>query len=623
MKKIFLILTIGCVFIGCHSKLDLENLDTRTQIDAGVALPVGTFHVTVKNIVGEVDNLYIDSLDHRGVLTWRDTFPDGRSYHKIDLKDRITTKKFPLDVYDQLKAYTPAGISVIPGPFTDTLHFRMPIKLKDVNNDKTDERLDSAWIDNAKFTSILTTSNFDIKWEWIDKVIMDLGTNITRPAGHDVVLYTKDDIDVFNKATQTPGRFVVETPIDHFTINLMKDKNKHPQDYAVLDSTIFYVDFIFTIPSGERLVLYSDAKLNYDLSCQFIDYSAIWGYFKPSKDMFAEVLADVGDSFKNLKFLRTAYLPFSDPYISVEINTKLAGNLRVDSCYVFAIDVNGKRTPALFNGSEINRNIILKTDYSKHPLGYLDPADNNTIGDSIMFYTDFDKTREKGELDRLFGYMPDKIGYKFKVDFDMQRSPQVRLNPNDSIKINAICTLPFLMKQGMYVSYPDTFHNLDLSKVSLDSLQHESDVIDTIHSSNLKLVLKAKNMIPLHVKAAMRCYDENDQVLMSPDDKTKPFIVFTQDTITFEPRKIKNGEITKNDEPGETTIIANLTKKEIDMLPKVKAITFECIVDDKSLDYAYKQGLTNIKLTEEQDITIKLGLSANVNAVLSFDKDNK
>ena len=59
------------------------------------------------------------------------------------------------------------------------------------------------------------------------------------------------------------------------------------------------------------------------------------------------------------------------------------------------------------------------------------------------------------------------------------------------------------------------------------------------------------------------------------------------------------------------------------MLPKVKAITFECIVDDKSLDYAYKQGLTNIKLTEEQDITIKLGLSANVNAVLNFDKDNK
>ena len=616
MKKIFLILAIGCVFIGCHSKLDLENMDTRTQVEAGVALPVGSFRVTIKNLAGEVSNLYIDSLDHKGVLTWCDTFPDGRSYHKVDLKDRITTKKFPLDVYNQLKAHA-SVTNTITGPFTDTLVFDMPLKLKDINNDKTEERLDSAWIDDSEFTSTLSTSNFDIQWGWIDKVILDLGEQINRPTGNSMVLYTKGDAGNFNSP--------IKTSIDHFTLNMMKDKNKKPQDYAVLDTTTFKVHFIFTIPEGQTLVLNSNAKLNYDFSVQFINYSAIWGYFKPSPDMFAEVLADVGESFKSLTFLRKGYLPFSDPYINVEINTKLAGALRVDSCYVFAIDVNGKRTPALFNGSEINRNIILKTDYSKHPLGYLDPADNRTIGDSILFWTDFDKTREKGQLDRLFGYMPEKIGYKFKVYFDTDpaRTPQVRLNPNDSIKIDAICTLPFLLNQGTYISYPDTFHNIDLSKISLDSLQYESELLDTIHASSLKLVLKAKNMIPLHVKAAMRCYDENDKMLMSPDDPSKPFIVFTQDTIVFEPRKIKNGEITKNDDPGETTIIANLEKKDIDMLPKVKAITFECIVDDKSLDYAYKQGLSKIKLAEDQDIVIKLGLTANVNAVLNFDKNDK
>ncbi|MBR4431632.1 MAG: hypothetical protein IKS76_00360, partial [Paludibacteraceae bacterium] len=563
------------------------------------------------------NNLYIDSLDHRGVMTWRDTFPDGRSYHKVDLKDRITTKNFALDVYDQLKKYADAGATLIVGDDDKpiSLDFEMPLKLKGINNDKTEERLDSAWIDDSKFTSKLTTSSFDIQWDWIDTVIMDLGDQITRPAGHTMVLYTKGDAGGFNVP--------IDTKVDHFTLNMMKNKNKSPQDYAVYDSTTFHVHFVFTIPSNEVLYLNPVAKLNYDFSCQFIDYRAIWGYFKPSKDMFAEVLADVGKSFNSLTFLRRGYLPFSDPYINVEINTKLAGNLRIDSCYVFAIDVNGKRTPALFNGSEINRNIILKTDYSKHPLGFLDPYDNSTIGDSIMFWTDFDKSREKGEIDRLFGYMPDKIGYKFKVDFDTQRSPQVRLNPNDSININAICTLPFIMKQGTFVSYPDTFHNIDLSKVSLDSLQRESELIDTLHATSLKLVLKAKNMIPLTVKAAMRCYDANDKVIMSPDDPSKPFIVFTQDTISFAPRKIKNGEITKNDEPGETTIIANLEKKDIDMLPKVKAISFECIIDDKALDYAYKQGLTNIKLTEEQDLTIKLGLTANVNAVLNFDKDNK
>ncbi len=606
MKKSLLFLAIGCVLAACHSDLDLGNVDTKAQVEGGVALPVGSFRVSLKDIVGDVQNLYIDTVKNQGVITWRDTFPDGRSYHKVDLAERISTASFPLEVYNQLATY----VTEIPADGKPhKLHFNMPLNLEKINDALSNERLDSALIDSASFITILHTQNFDIKWEWIDSVIIDLGDQINRPAGNSMVVYEKGAKGGFD--TEIP------TAIDNFVLCMMEDPNRKPQDYKVLNKTSFPVDFIFTIPVGEEpLKISTDSKLQYDLKVKFVKYKAIWGFFKPSSQMFAEVLADVGKSWSSLSFLKTGNYPFSDPHIKVDINTKLAGRLRVDSCYVFALDAEGHRTPALFDNKEITHNIVLRGDF-------VDPH-KDSIGTEAHLWTDFDKTEQKGQIDRLFGKIPEKIGYKFKVFFDTDLSPQVRLTPDDSIKINAICTLPFMFKKGLYVHYPDTFHGINLDEISLDSLQAKSDIVDTIYSTNLKLVLTAKNTIPLRVKGAMRCFDEKGEMIMDPKDSIQPLYLFDTDTIMFEaPTYTKNGGNWIQTKEGETTIIASLDKEDVNILPKIKAIAIDLVIDDQSLQEAYSNGMTNISLREEQNITLNIGVAANVDAVLNFNKKDK
>ena len=92
MKKILFVLAIGCALMSCRSKIDFGNIDTKTEIDMGLALPIGSVHITLKEMIGEVDGLYIDSLKNKGVLTWKMDTAIERYYHQMNLAQYLSTK---------------------------------------------------------------------------------------------------------------------------------------------------------------------------------------------------------------------------------------------------------------------------------------------------------------------------------------------------------------------------------------------------------------------------------------------------------------------------------------------------------------------------------------------------
>ena len=586
----------------------------------GLALPVGSLHVTIADLIGNVNDIYIDSIDHEGVLTWRDTFPDGRSFHKVNLADKISTKDFALDVYDKLSQYATGG-TVYGADIPVDLNFDMPLKLTGINDALGNERMDSAQILEASFFSTLTTQNFDIQWDWIEKVTLDLGAQIDRPDGNIMTVYDKSKGDTGNFGS------AIKTAIDNFTLCMMKNRNLNPKtDYDkysgnVLDTTTFKVCLTIKIPMGESVTISSGSKLNYNLSVNFITYKAIWGFFKPSSDMFAEVLTPVGESWRGSGFFKDSYLPFSDPKIKVDINTKIAGNLRISNCYVFGEDKDGNRIDALFNGQKILPEVTLSSDI---PGVFLDPY-TSKIGDSVTLWALFNKDQDKGQIDRLFGNLPENIGYKFEVSFDMQKTPQVRLTPDDSININAICTLPMIFHDGVYFRYSDTTDNVNLSQFTIDSLVKSVNVIDTLKSSELKVILHANNDMPVSIALSMRCLDENGKVIMDPINTSEPFYLFQNDTT-----RLEAGDYTITAEGGwflnkatETVMIASMNQARLNMLPKVKSIVYSAVLDDQSMKEAYDKGYNNLSLRAERGFTIKIGISAQVDAVLDFKNDNK
>ena len=610
--------------MACHSDIDLKNVDTTAQLGMGVAVPVGSIRAQLGDFVGQIHGLYVDSANG-GVITWRDTFPDSRDYHHFDMKDHISQKDLELKVYQNAKAASLIGENGKVNPYAYdhqvTLTFELPLRLKDINKELGKERLDSALIDVARFSSIIDTTDLPLKWEWIDEVELVLGEQVYREAGNVMTVYSKGEAGGYGKT--------FNTTVDNFSISLMKDKsysidkNTYVQyEQNVIDSCVFKVNFKFTIPSGVGdIYIKESAKFKYHLEVEFIDYKAIWGYFNPSKDMISKnVEVDLSDSWSSISFLENASTPFTDPQIDVQIETMIAGQMTIKGNYVYTINKDGDSTYASFNGQR-QRPLERLTPYL-HPDPNIDP-----IGKSVRMSVLFDKSNEKGCIDRLFRNMPQKIGYDFAVNFDQYETPQIRITPDTKVAIDAVCTLPLKFRDGLFIDYSDTIKDLNLSAVNIDSLVHETEVIDSLHAGEVTLYVTALSEIPLTVKAVFEYLDKNGQPVKDPTDPSKLFNPFLEDTIRIVPPRFEKNVMGQwaPVEKGKSIFTAHMNKEKLAVVPDIKRIVYKVIVDNEALNYAFKAnpGLPEAPLTNEQHLELNFGLTAQIDAVLNLNNIKK
>jgi hypothetical protein len=169
----------------------------------------------------------------------------------------------------------------------------------------------------------------------------------------------------------------------------------------------------------------------------------------------------------------SATLPFAEPKIDVKITTHIAGALMVKGDYLYVQEDGGAPVYATFDGNQSMYKYFNPNEY----LGL-----DSEIGDSATMHILFDKDPARGCLDKLFTVKPDRLGYKFSVDFFRQETPQIRVTDNTDIRINAECELPMIFNEGVSVAISDTIHNINLGALTLDSLlQDAPEIIDTIN----------------------------------------------------------------------------------------------------------------------------------------------
>lgn len=612
----FIALAVGLLSVGCHSKIDLDNIDPQTEVEMGLALPVGTITLTVSDFVGgDLKYLYIDSMDNKGVLTLKIDTSISRNYHQVDLAKYVSSSPVKLNAYEQIQAQ---GLIGSDGQVTGTgspvtLDFPLRLKLNGINTAGSLDsmRIDSAFVELASFTSTISQIDLPLEWDWIDKVTLDLGPQISRTSGNTMTVY--------NKATDSYGyNQTIPTTVDDFSLVLMKNRNpKSLSEYLnnVIDTCDFMVHFTLTIPSGQKVTIPPTAKFNYQLGVQFINYSAIWGWFTPSKDMHDEAFIDLGENWGALDFLTRAKLPFTDPTIDVDIQTQVAGALYIDSAYLFVSDYENHRTFTEFGPYNDTTRRFTFTPWEwlslDSPIGAV----------SSNMKVHFDKTPEGGRIHRLFANMPRMLGYRFSVKFDQGQTPQLRITPNTAIKVRALGTLPLMFEDGLYIDYSDTITDVNISKWTLDSLLKEVKVVDSVKTSDVKLFLYAQNYVPVAVKGTMRCLDAAGNIIK--DSKGEPLQLFTQDTIKLAAPEFTSDGGWHRSGPGETTIVAYLSKEKLDLFPKINQITFTVILDNESLQEAYKKGMVDIRIKDTDQIKIRIGIAADADAILNFTKEEK
>jgi hypothetical protein len=624
MKRFLLVLAVGCIFAGCHSKLDLDNLDSSAEVKMGLTLPVGSMQLNLMDLLGDVDNLYIDSSNttKNGVLTMKLDTSVSRYFHQIDLAQYMSDTTINLNVADkildndELKTLLSlmGGSITTPKEFKFHWDFPFTINLKGINDpDKVQsERLDSALIEMASFASTIQGIDLPVEWGWVDSIRLNLGDQVNRE-NKVMTVYRKGDAKY--SQYNSYGK-KIPTDIDNFTLNMLDSVTGKP-----LEECTFTIYIDITIPAGKPITLLPTAAFSYKLDIQFIDYKAIWGMFDPSSAMSESSVIDLSGSWNKASFLTKSKIPFADPRIDCDIVTQIAGPLMIKKAQVYVISddyPNGKYAKW---GDNNFKDITFASGE------WIDPTDNSTIGqwtEKMKFW--FDNSDEHGHLDSLFTVIPKKLGYNFAVDFDKNSDiNQMRITNNTSIRVNAKCTLPMIFNQGVQITYPDTMPDVSISQYSIDSIQAESDVIDTISAAQVKLVMKATSMIPLGLKLVMRCLDENGNLVMDPKVPSEPFNLFESDTILITPPDIVYSSQAGGNllTPRVSTFIASLDKEDLNVFTKIKKIAYTAILDDDALKEAYKSGMNNVRLTKDDYVTIKIGLAANVEGVLNFGKNDE
>ena len=63
----------------------------------------------------------------------------------------------------------------------------------------------------------------------------------------------------------------------------------------------------------------------------------------------------------------------------------------------------------------------------------------------------------------------------------------------------------------------------------------------------------------------------------------------------------------------------NVDREKLEVIKKIKKVAFYAELNDESMKEAYKQGLFNVKLTNDNYIRVKLGIGASVEAILNLD----
>ena len=596
-KHIYLCIAfaVGMLTTACQSELDLTNIDPKAEIQMGVALPVGSYHATMGNFLGasQLDNLVVDEL---GIFHFMKTmdFPT-KPYRKIDVTSYIikdaTTLEFPF--YDNVKQYLIPGTNkiVTDGTIEVPLKFNLELSMQGINNDTTQERIDSMWVTHASFISHINIEDFNLEWDEIAGIELVLGDQFRPNGGNDTVHIP---LEGTGYGTDIPIN------VDDFTLLLMKDKSK--PSAGTVDKIEFQIIFRVRPRGGHILTLGEGCKFKYNLQVKVIDYDAIWGWFQAGSDMGTTDVITMDSLWGGWNDFKRLKIRFAEPIIDIHVSHKIAAPLRMYIDYITAIDSAGVPSSATWDGDP-KHDFPLKNSLS--PMV-------ETIGDSVYNTERFSYEPNRGHIDQLFDVRPDMFKYSFYLWVDQNPRTdypwkQHRITKDVAVSGYIDLDMPFKFNDSTELRYSFALGDINLSRFTLDSLLSFADV----KTSTLKIIMDVENSIPFDVACKIHFLDKDSAevplALLSESDGS--ILHFGMPEMN-RPSGSKYGYVSK---PSETRVILNLDKDDFDLFTQVKSIRFDASLENMEVPCILEQ---------TAGLRIHIGLAAKIDAVLDLNKTN-
>ena len=585
MKKntYFIAILISCIGLlnACKSDVDLSNIDMSSQINLGIALPIGSMSATIGDFLGDslIEQIMVDEL---GIFHFCDTLPlQTREFHSIDLTRYLLHTQEPEQFY--IREQYPGAI-IPSNQSIKGLKFNMILDVSGINENHEHQRVDSIFVTEANFTSIINVNELDLKWSEIEQIRIVLDKQLfARKKGNEIIIPTQGK----NFGNQIP------IIIDDFILSLMKDKKKPGETIQQVP-----IDIVFDLKTSHSIPVNANSYIQYDMTVNFINYDAIWGYFDASQELKDEDEILIDSLWSGWRNFQNLTLKFAEPKLSLLVTHQIAAPLFVHINHIYTKNnTTGETKYATWDGQK-SINIPLPNT--------LDPV-HSSFDAQISNSVNFSNAADKGNIDELFNVKPDSVAYSYYIDIDLNKlksdyNNQGRLVENTSMTAEAAVDLPFIFDKESKINYTIDIDSLDFSDITIDSIIHSADIIEKINHTELKLILLVRNYIPFALNANILFFDQDGKPIDLKLINNSGIFALSA------PNKVDNNGFIS--EPTDNNVILSIDQTQFDILAQVKRISLDLSLGDNTVKaYLHK----NTKLE------IKLGLTARVDAVFDFN----
>lgn len=624
---------IGCIvllcssFVGCKADIDLSEVDWTTSVNASLSLPVGSVSAKIGDFLG-VSQFPQITVDTMGRYVYMDTITSSNEYHPIELEDLVarTTSRWNVadeigKILTQLQEYDPRIIQAIQffypdfkdfnsiplpitlpieyyikylhgTPLTFSLDFPIDIDLTKLNVDFNYRRVDSIIVNQAHFTAAFTQENFGIAWNDIKNVEILLSDNFQKI---DSVLTLEIDHKDYGQ----------ELPLDlqDFHLILMEDPTKESSGDNI--EKIIRLTIRFTFEIDHDIHIDRNQYIGYDFQVDLIDYKAMFGYFA-AQELLRDEKTDlpISELWSGWELFEDWVLPISEPSVKFEVDHTLGLPLAVNLQHLYVESKEGERRNATF---DINKQQKSDTLHLAAQIAMDDPLDKRAYHTIHL-----NDSAERGNIDTLFSITPHTISYAFSVDADTTAHiNQYRITDNTAINMKVMIKVPFAFNDSVDISYQGTIEDVELTGMQLDSLLNEVQLIDTIEHSKLQLVAVIENTIPFKITGDFTLYNANNEIvyLSSMRDSTNTPIESSIKLTINCPDNIHAEKGTALAPSVTSQSLLTINHTDFELLETVKYITFEAQLGENQQP---------VCLTPDASVNIKLGITADVNAILDL-----
>lgn len=632
-SKIYL---FSCMLVlilsGCVQRdVDLENIDTRAQLETSLAVPIGTITASVEDILDI--NAIKDYLTISGdTIFFRDTFLYSQEYHSINLKDYMTdVPESDLALPSELLSYIPAGMSL---NISDVINLYNVATGKDITewqgqadhdiqfsisnmnidlSAATTERIDYAEIESARFTITinpknmggLSTDNITNLTLYLPDSIFIMDDNTLKHTGsyphgyYEMPIIDSNSSYNFNNGIPiilNNFKLLLRNDIDRYNLHNIKDAF----DFShFIDKVGMGIHFEFKFDKNSNITLSSNSSISYKMTIDFLEYGALYGYFRPPTLMSDTNEINLSEETEVWAEFRKFKVPLAEPEIKLEVITSVGAPLQLDihKLYSYTLDNPNNKVYARWDNADYKTwpmpNFVKVTDP-------LDAVSNNVLP--------FNQKEGNGQIHRLFNIQPDVIGYAFETNISQEsvfrNVTQHRLNKNTKVYVNTYLNVPLVFEKGVKITHSDTITNVSINALSLDSLIEQNDFLDTVNTAKAKLYVMVKSEVPFDIDGNIRFLDKNNREINSlkllNDGNNIKFLGAS--TTEY----IKNGEVIK---PRESMLIFDIEEKELSDMSKIDHII---------CDYSIGNNEAKCILSTKQTLSLTLGLTADVSAIVKI-----